>query len=317
MSFYYISDVKQLSTYLVDGVGQKLRPLSLTIGNFDGLHLGHQLLINESLLWSQKNNGQSLILTFEPHPALVLDPQLQRSRLFSLQDQREQLQRLGVDGVVVQNFNEKFAQISAADFLNDYIYKYFHPQQIVVGYDFGFGRGREGNLNTLKEFCENKKIDLKIIPALKIDHETVSTSRIRDFLQQGEVEKANIFLGRSFYIQGQVIQGDQRGRTLDFATANLKLDSEFTPRTGVYVTRANCQNRIFQSVTNIGLNPTVSNSQTLKVESHFLDFNENIYGQIVKLQLLHFLRSEKKFNSLAELKAQISLDVENTRKWFL
>jgi riboflavin kinase/FMN adenylyltransferase len=320
MNFFYISDAKLLSAHLQPSSATANEatavPLSLTIGNFDGVHLGHQQLLKESKLWAKAHQGVSVVLTFEPHPALVLNPKISHARLFPLADQREQLQKQDVNGVVVQSFTEDFAQMSATDFLQNYIETCFHPQQIVVGYDFGFGRNREGNLQMLQAFCASRKIDLQIVKALKIDEEVVSSSAIRELVRAGNVKKANRYLGRAFYLQGEVVLGAQRGRLLGFPTANLLLSSEFVPKLGVYVSRVSRGESSYESVTNIGINPTVESDGVLRVESHLLNFSGDIYGHAIRVELLDYIREEKKFANLEELKMQIARDVQSAREWF-
>ncbi len=308
MNFFYISELKQLPT--------DLGPLSLTIGNFDGIHLGHQQLLQASLAWSQAHGGQSVALTFDPHPVAVLNPQLNHSRLFSLEDQREQMRKLGFRGVFLQPFTTEFQNLSAEEFLNDFILNKFQPRQLVVGYDFGFGKNRSGQRKLLEEFCLKNKIELQIVPPFSLDFEVVSTSSVRESLSSGNIEKANRFLGRPYSLCGKVIHGAKRGSAIGFPTANLSLNLNPSLKKGVYCTRVELGGESFPSVTNVGINPTVSTDAQVKVETHIFNFDRQIYQEKLKLEFLKFLREEKKFSSLEELKSQIQKDSVLAKEFF-
>ena len=309
MNFFYISDVKDLP--------QGLSSLSLIIGNFDGVHLGHRELVRESLNWCGTHGGQSVVLTFHPHPLAVLKPEYHHSRLFSLEDQKNQFKELGIQGILLQAFDDHFRNLSADEFLNLYILKNFQPKHLVVGHDFGFGRNRAGNLESLTKFAEKNTIGLKVVPPLSVSGEVVSTSKIRNVLSQGDVEKARLFLGRYYRLNGEVIHGAHRGSSIGFPTANLKVDIDSVSlRRGVYCTKAILPEGIFNSVTNVGLNPTVSNDAAIKIETHIFGISRSLYAEKMSVEFHHYLRDEQRFSSVDELKKQIQKDAQQAKEFF-
>lgn len=296
------------------------KPVALTIGNFDGVHKGHQELLKKTVQAARQMQGFSLLLTFHPHPAQILTPEKKHVRLFTLQDQQEQLKKIGLDGVMRQPFSREFSEISAPDFLEHFILKNFQPKHIVVGHDFVFGSHRQGNFELLKAFCERRKIKLELVPALKIGNEIVSTSKIRHWLLQGDLQMAEALLGRRYYLKGIVEKGEARGRTLGFPTANIKPDVDFYPRMGVYVCEVflpEAPEVPLRAVMNLGLNRTFveGDHQPIKAEVHILGFSQDIYGRTIQVDLCEYLREEKKFSSIEELKKQIAIDAEKARNW--
>lgn len=288
----------------------------LTIGSFDGVHLGHQKLLKKLVQTAQENNTVSVAVTFRPHPRTVLRPNEPHHRLFDYRDQVEMMTELGVDFLIEEKFSKDFSLMTAEEFLQNYIIKNFNPKHLVVGYDFSFGHSREGNIELLKKFCEARQIGLTVVEPLILDNQIVSTTQIRLYLEHGQINEANKFLGRSYYLRGPVRVGNKRGRTIGVPTANISPEIEFIPRKGVYVTQAYLDGEIFKSVTNIGFNPTFENTDSyMKVETHIFDFDRDIYGAHLKIELLHFLRDEMKFNSVDALKAQIMQDMQAARKY--
>lgn len=306
--FFWITNRTQLPT--------GIKPLSVVIGNFDGVHLGHQKLIEASVDWAKEHQGSSMVLTFHPHPLTVLHPEKMHTRIFDLEDQKKQIKAAGANGVFLQPFSREFSEFTSDMFLNDFLFKSFQPDQIVVGFDFSFGKGRSGTQEMLKKFCDQHKIHLKIVQPFTIQGEKVSTSAVRHALQSGELKKAEKFLGRPYYLKGIVIKGEQRGRLLGFPTANIKPVVDFFPKTGVYATVTRRKGIEYPSVTNIGLNRTFVDGdfQPIKVETFLFDFNENLYGEEIEVVLKHYLREEKKFPSFEDLKNQIAVDSEQARQ---
>jgi riboflavin kinase/FMN adenylyltransferase len=308
--------------HIYQGVAELESSLSssvVTIGNFDGVHLGHQQLIEMVTREAQYYGVPSVVYTFHPHPVKVLHPEKATERLFDLKDQQEQFAQRGIEMVIIENFTKDFSRISAEKFLQEYIVDRLNPKVLVVGHDFNFGADRSGNLQYLENFCAQKGIRLMIIPPFQLDGQAVSSSRIRNELKQGDIEKAKYLLGRDYYVRGHVEQGFQRGRTIGVPTANVHPDVEFVPRRGVYFTSTIFNGKAHPSITNIGINPTFTEGQAvkpLKIESHLLDFDAHLYGMEVAVVLHHFLRDEKKFSGIEELKTQIHSDIEAARRYF-
>lgn len=302
--------VKQLPTALASSV--------VTIGNFDGVHLGHQQLVENLTREATHFGVPSVVYTFNPHPVRVLHPERSTQRLFDLRDQQEQFRSRGVSLMIIEEFTREFSQISPEDFLQKYIVDKLHPKTLVVGHDFSFGANRAGNIPFLDRFCSERGIRLIIIPPFQLEGQVVSSTRIRGALLQGEVENAKMLLGRRYYLRGPVEKGFQRGRTIGVPTANIHPDVEFVPRKGVYVTLTKVGTHLHHSITNIGINPTFQTDQKapLKVETHLFDFEAQIYGMELEVYLLHFIRDEMKFNGIDELKTQIQNDISQARRYF-
>lgn len=292
---------------------------AVSIGNFDGLHKGHRVLIRQLLDVSEKLSVPSVVFTFYPHPLKVLAPSRDLRRLFLVDDLIEQLTEAGVDRLVLQPFSRSFSQISPDDFLDQYLQQPFSPRAIVVGHDFGFGSKREGSVSTLEAYCKSKNVELNIIAPVAFDGGVVSSTRIRKLIGDGQIQDGNSLLGREFYVKGVVQAGDGRGRTIGFPTANVRLLSETLPKAGVYVTATFVDNQWHCSVTNIGKNPTFLEQNTIspmRVESHIFDFSKDIYGKEVRVKFFKFLRDEQKFASVDDLIAQIGRDAESSRQYF-
>lgn len=289
----------------------------VTIGNFDGVHLGHQQLVENVVREAKYFGVPSVVYTFYPHPVKVLHPERPTYRLFDLKDQQEQFEQRGIDFVIIENFTKSFSQVSPQYFLDHYIVAHLHPKTLVVGHDFSFGADRAGNIPFLEKYCAENGIRLIVIPPYQYQGLVVSSSLIREKLKIGEVEKANELLGRPYYLRGHVEKGFQRGRSIGVPTANIHPDVDFLPRRGVYCTLTKVGQHLHPSVTNIGVNPTFEeNGNGIKIETHLFDFNAHLYGSEVEVFLLHFIRDEKKFSGIEELKSQIQNDMEEARRYF-
>lgn len=300
------------------GRGKKLINSSIvTLGNFDGVHRGHRELIRRLVELSQQRKCTSVVLTFDPHPMQVLYPDRDFQKLFPFNDQVEQMEKLGVDVFIRHPFTAEFSKLKPEEFLQDWLFCCLQPQTLVVGYDFAFGSGRQGTLNRLQEICRKNGVNVEVIPPFEQQGLIISSSKIREFVRRGEMSLAQDFLGRPFYLMGKVIHGDRRGRSIGFPTANLDVAGSLKPRVGVYVTETSINGKIFASMTNVGWNPTVSeNRDRLKIETHIFNYDQEIYGQEVKLSFLAFLREEKKFSSLNQLKSQLELDRTMAKEYF-
>ncbi len=300
----------------------------VTIGNFDGVHLGHRKIIERVIREAKRIGGPACVFTFRPHPQEVLRPGTQ-VKLLTLYDEKVKiLEDLGVDVVVEEPFSQDFFTLTAREFFEKVIVRGFKAKSLFVGHDFAFGKKREGNLELLKVWCAEKGIDVTVLDPEESGGEIVSSTRIRGLLNEGKISEAAILMDRFFFYRGVVVKGDQRGRLLGFPTANLKLENKLALPHGVYATWAittkNGKHEKFPSVTNVGVRPTfkVESSQNelpIVVECHLiLPAGETIdlYGETLEVQFVEHFRSEKKFGSFEELKIQISKDKEQAQNFF-
>jgi riboflavin kinase/FMN adenylyltransferase len=291
----------------------------VSIGNFDGVHLGHQKLMQRAVSEASSQQLPVVVFTFYPHPVTILYPERKIQRLFDSRDQREQLAQLGVNHLIEQEFTHNFARLSAADFVQFFLIDKLKTKTLVVGYDFSFGSNREGTIEFLQKVCGEKGLKLIVVPAHHQQNIIVSSSKVRDELKLGNVEMAKELLGRDFYLRGIVHHGDARGRTIGVPTANMSPTVDFVPRKGVYITRTHLKHHIYHSITNIGFNPTFTaeTPPSIKTETHLFDFDEDIYGQEIQVDILKFLRDEKKFSGIQQLVAQIHADITEAKEYFL
>lgn len=308
------SELQQLEAVLKTGS-------VITFGNFDGLHLGHRNLLQDVTLSALNLRLPSVVFTFKPHPRTVLNPDLPFHRMFDHVDQFEILKSLGVNILFEEKFTKLMAQFSARDFFTKYVVNFFKAKHVVVGYDFSFGNKREGNLELLKKLCEEFNVQLTIKQPFSIDGQIVSSSTIRRFLHHGEVHRAHVFLGRKYYLRGAIQKAFQRGRQIGIPTANIHPDISFLPRQGVYFTYSHLQGRTHESITNIGFNPTFQTRNPddigqMKVETHLFDFDRDVYGEDLMVELAHFCRDEIKFSSIDHLKEQIHKDIREAKEFF-
>lgn len=289
---------------------------ALAIGVFDGVHRGHQMLIGRMLDEARTRNLTAGVITFHPHPLTVVRPEIKISYLESLEHRVELLSNLGVDFVSVLQFTSELQQVSAADF-SRILVEEAGLRLLIVGEDFRLGRGGEGTVEMLTTLGEELGFQVIPVPLLGDDSDRVSSTRVREALAAGEMESVGELLGRSFFLRGPVLHGDERGRQIGFPTLNIGVSADrWLPPNGVYVTLAHVAGRELQACTNIGIRPTFEGDNSRLVETHLLDFDGNLYGQLVTVELLHHLRSEQKFNGIDELTSQIQRDLIATREWF-
>lgn len=282
----------------------------LTIGNFDGVHSGHRAILRQVIARAKSTQMPAVLMTFDPHPIQFLFPERGLHRLFSVKDLREQVEQMGLDVLIVQPFDAAFASLSAQQFLDEKVVPYMRPQQMVVGHDFNFGANRSGTLDFLRSWCEQRKMQLAVHEPVEVDGERVSSRRIRELITEGNVEKAGRFLARAFYLEGMVEKGAGRGRGIGVPTVNLRLRDLVRPRLGVYVSETSVGKQKYRSVSNLGVSPTFGDNSEVRLETHIFGFNSEIYGQNIRVELLSFLRDEKKFSSVDELKQQIQTDMQ-------
>jgi riboflavin kinase / FMN adenylyltransferase len=285
----------------------KGEPLALAIGNFDGMHLGHQALLHALIAAAKTKNLTPAVMTFEPHPREFFTPLNAPERLCNLREKLEQFEVMGVQKVFVCAFNKSFATISAQDFLS-ILREKLSANTILVGEDFRFGAKRAGTVDDFK----TQGFDLISLPKVTLSSERVSSTRVRKALADGDLNFAAQLLGRNYSIAGRVVHGAARGRQLGFPTANIHMRHERPALTGVYAVKLDGLN----SVANLGVRPTIAGVPKLLLEVHVLDFNGDLYGQHVHVEFLHKIREEQKFENLDALKAQIAQDITVARKYF-
>ncbi len=288
-----------------------LKDTIVTIGTFDGVHLGHQKILKKLVELKNKNGGETLLFTFDPHPRKVLFPEQRDLKLITTtQEKCELLKQFGIDNILVFPFTIEFSKMSAEDYISNIISETLKTKTLVIGYDHRFGSNREGNIETLKQVSGNYNFDLIEIPAQEINQLNISSTRIRKAIEEGEIEVANSFLGYSFFMSGKVIKGKQLGRTIGYPTANIELLDldKIKPKTGVYAVNIIIDQINFRGMLNVGYNPTTDSDRIQKIEVNIFDFNKDIYGKIIKIEFIKHLRNEVKFANLDELKEQLAKD---------
>ncbi|MBU6341970.1 MAG: riboflavin biosynthesis protein RibF [Bacteroidetes bacterium] len=283
----------------------------LTIGSFDGVHTGHQYILQQLQMLARQHSGEQVVITFDPHPRTVLRPGDADFRLISTtQEKIERLQAAGVDDVVIVPFNLAFAQLSAREYVEQFLLGRFHPACIVIGYDHRFGHSREGGIDFLRAYEQQGFFQLVEIPAQTVDEIAVSSSKIRKALERSDLQLANKLLGYAFTLSGQVVKGNQIGRTIGFPTANIRVEDphKLILPEGIYAARTAIEEGRFDAMLYIGKRPSVETTRETVIEVNLLDFTGNLYGRYMSVQVLDFIRGDEKFADLAALQAQIAQD---------
>ena len=285
----------------------------LTIGTFDGVHLGHQQIIRQLLMEAEESGGESVLISFYPHPRKIVQPDKSIAELTTLDERIELLKRHGLDNLVVVPFTKEFSEQSAQQYIKDFLVDRFHPSLIIIGYDHKFGNNREGDYRLLEQMGEQYNYTVKEIPQQLINEVAISSTKIRQALSNGEVETANQLLGYPYFFKGNVIEGNKLGRKLGYPTANLQIQDldKLVPANGVYAVEAQIEGetRILKGMMNIGNRPTVDGTRR-SVEVHLFDFNEDIYNRHLKVYVRFHLRNEVKFEGLEKLVEQLHKDKE-------
>src|ERR1700687_1260086 len=292
------------------------RPTVLTLGVFDGLHLGHQLIMKTVVERARATGAVPTVITFEPHPRAVLHPESAPPLLQTFDQKIEALGVLGIEQTIVIHFDKSFAQIRAQDFLRDAVVDRLHAEEVYLGCGFAFGHEREGNIDLLRSVSQSLGFFADEVPEVRLRGCRVSSSRIRELLQQGGVNLARRMLGRPYGVEGRVVRGAERGATLGFPTANLHPQNRVIPRNGVYVTASLIEGQWRRSVTNIGTRPTFESGADASVATVVMHWSGDLYGDVVRVRFLHRLRDERKFSSIDELKSQIERDVARAEHFF-
>lgn len=285
---------------------------SVALGNFDGVHLGHQEIIRQTVRTAHAKSREAIVYTFDPHPRLVLGIAPDIPRITTPRERADILEYLGIDVLILAEFTKEFAQQSPDEFVTNVLAEELGVRHIFIGENYRFGKGRAGTPHTLKQMAPALGFTVHVITPVMVGNMPVSSSRTREHLMRGEIAEANTLLGREFTIEGRVIHGHHRGKGLGFPTANIKPEVKLHPPEGVYAVYCRVGDTFYPAVMNIGYNPTFQDRR-VQYEVHILDFDQEIYGQIIRVYLVERLRSEVKFESIDQLKDQICRDVEQSR----
>jgi len=286
-----------------------------TMGNFDGIHLGHQTLVRNTVEESQRLGYPSTVLTFEPHPLKVLAPERAPSLILSYEDKMALLQSLGVDIVVAQRFDLQFASIAADEFVCRFLVDRLKIKKLWVGRDLRFGQGRKGGTDNLLRLAPGAGFEVGVLDPILLDGIRISSSRIRQLVEEGRVDEVRPMLGRYHFVSGRIVTGHRRGQKLGFPTANIATETEVVPLNGIYATLIQVKNKQWLSVSSVGVNPTFGDGPRT-VESFILDFDGDIYGERVKLAFVQRIRDEKKFVLVNDLIGQMDDDVKRAKALF-
>lgn len=289
---------------------------AITIGTFDGVHLGHQKIIQQLKQAAASVKGESVIFTFYPHPRMVLFPDDDELKLLSTEEEKQELlAQFGVEHLIIHPFTKEFSRITYTEYVREILVNKLKVKKLIIGYNHHFGRNREGSFQELKKLAPLFHFELEKIPAQDINKVEISSTKIRKALESGDIKTANKFLGRDYSIKGKVIKGKGLGKELGYPTANLQIDDKhkLVPADGIYAVTAEVQNRMYNGMMSIGFNPTVNGTKKT-IEVNLFDFNKDIYGEGVRVYFKQRLRDEKKFDSLETLKKAIRSDKEKSLK---
>ncbi|MCE2613905.1 bifunctional riboflavin kinase/FAD synthetase [Flavobacteriaceae bacterium D16] len=285
---------------------------AITIGTFDGVHIGHRKIL-ERLINSAKTAGmRATVLTFYPHPRMVLQKDTDIKLLNTIEERASIMEKIGLDCLIIHPFTKEFSRLTATDFVRDILVNQLKTKKIIIGYDHRFGRNRNANIQDLIAFGNTLDFEVEEIPAQEIDEVSVSSTKIRKALEEGNIQMANSYLGYPYMLTGTVEKGKGLGRTMDFPTANLHIPEshKLIPKNGVYVIQSHLNGRLVHGMMNIGVNPTVDGSKR-SIEIHFLDFKADLYHKKIQVEILHRLRDEQRFDSVEALRQQLKKDRKN------
>lgn len=292
-----------------------IRKAFVTTGTFDGVHLGHKVILNKIINQAKKEGGESVLLTFYPHPRMVLFPDDNNLKLLNTQEEKiKLLEKIGLDHLIIHEFTPAFSRTTAYDFVRDLLVNKIGVYKLIIGYDHQFGRNREGSIDQLRELTDIFNFKIEEIPAQDIDTVKISSTKIRQALLNGDIQTAESYLGYKYSIQGEVVHGNKLGRELGFKTANLKVNDKhkLIPGNGVFAVRVSIENKCFDGMMNIGRKPTIERrDENISMEVHIFGFNEDIYTKQLNIEFYKRIRDEKKFDSLESLKDQLEKDKKN------
>mgnify|MGYP001175881382 FL=1 len=281
----------------------------LTIGTFDGVHIGHNKILTRLVEESKKNNLSSLIMTFFPHPRMVLQKSQEIKMIDTIDEKIHLFEKTGVDNLIIQPFDENFSKIRAKEFVEEILVKKLKIKYIIIGYDHRFGKDREASVDDLKKFGLNYMFTVEEIAAQEIHSIAISSTKIRNAILKGEIKKCNEYLGRNFMLTGEVVHGDGLGKKINFPTANIKIPETYKiiPKNGVYLVKAIINSEIYFGMMNIGVRPTIG-GKNKSLEIHFFNFKDNIYNKTISVEIICKIRDEEEFSSIDELKIQLKKD---------
>ena len=308
--FLFLKIVKNTSNFSVKD------ETYVTIGTFDGVHFGHQKIIEKLVYEAKKANKKSVVLTFFPHPRMVLQKDASIQLINTIEERATLLEKTGLDYLIIHPFSKEFSRMSALEFVRDILVNHLNISKLIIGYDHHFGKNREGNITQLTEYSHLYDFKVEEIPAQDIDTVSVSSTKVRRALMAGDIKMATNYLGYNFMLNGNVVNGKKLGGTIGYPTANIDVKETYKliPKTGVYVVKSIIDEQSVFGMMNIGNRPTVNgNHQTIEV--HFFDFNQDLYHQNLTIELLYFLRDEQKFDSLDLLIHQLKKDEETARDY--
>ncbi len=301
----------------VEEIHRSFKNPVVTLGNFDGVHLGHQKIFKRVLEEASRTEGEGIVITFEPHPLKVLSPTRCPPLLTPFRKKMMFIEQSGIETVLCLNFTLAFSQLSPHEFIEGILIKDVNPRKIIVGYNYHFGQKKSGDAKALRTICKGFHVDVEIAGPFILDGVAVSSSRLRELIKKGKMEEARRLLGRDYLVIGKVIEGSKRGKELGFPTANLEISEELYPPFGVYAVEVIWNHRSYQGVANIGMNPTfqVDRSQVhFSLEVHILNFSQMIYGEEIEVHFKEKIREEIRFESASQLVEQIQKDIEWAQK---
>lgn len=294
------------------------RNVVLTTGIFDGVHLGHKKIIDQVVQMAQKINGESVLLTFFPHPRMVLYPESNDLKLLNTIDERlDLLRQTGIDHLIIHPFSMEFSRITSLDFVRDILVNKLNTKKLVIGYDHHFGKNREGSFEHLKEYGPLYGFEVEEIPAQEIQQINISSTKIRKSLLIGEIQAANQFLGYHYFINGTVVEGSKVGRQIGFPTANIEVDEDYKliPANGVYAVKIKIEDNNYSGMLNIGTRPTIKEGD-VTIEVNIFNFNQEIYNKPIRIEFFEKIRNEVKFSELTELQQQLNHDKQKVLQLF-
>jgi riboflavin kinase/FMN adenylyltransferase len=293
------------------------RKTIVTLGTFDGVHLGHNVILDKICKSAKQENLESVLLTFFPHPRLIVSNDSEIKMLNTMAEKAMLLEQKGIQNFIIHPFDKLFSELSPREFVEQILIKQLNIQKIIIGYDHKFGKNRAADFNDLIAFGKEFGFEVEEIPAKQVDEVAVSSTKIRNSLLEGNISLANDYLGYSYMLSGIVIKGNQLGRTIGFPTANIEVSENYKliPKNGVYIVSAIVNNQTIFGMMNIGIKPTLGDNIPT-IEVHLLDFSEDIYGQEIQVNVIERLRDEQKFESFEALKSQLEIDKTNTLDYF-